>query len=310
MEFKSLIQLLDYFQDEKTCIEYYENIRWGKEPACPHCGSLKPYKTNVGWKCSDSDCYKKFTVKVGTIFENSKLPMRTWLAAIFLATSHKKGISSVQLASDLGITQKTAWFVLHRIREMLKQNKPQLLEGDKVVEADETYVGAKEKNKHKSKRKSEDNPLLTNDGSIYREKRVVLGLIERSGKVILKHVKSKEGEEIDDFIKSHVPKGSTIYTDEYGGYSRLKLHYSHETIKHRVDIYVDGDIHTNTMESFWSVFKRGLIGIYHQVSEKHLERYLDEFSTRFNARFLGHQDRIETFLRVSESYLSYKRLVA
>lgn len=310
MEFKSLIQLLDYFKDEKTCIQYYENIRWGDEPACPHCGSLKPYKTKVAWKCRDNDCNKKFSVKVGTIFENSKLPMRTWLAAIFLATSHKKGISSVQLSEDLGITQKTAWFVMHRIREMLKQNKPELLEVDKVIEADETYVGAKEKNKHFKKRKNEDNPHLTNDGSIYKEKRVVLGLIQRDGKVILKHAKTKEGHEIENFVKKHVPKGSTIYTDEYRGYRKLKLHYSHETIKHKVDIYVDGNIHTNTMESFWSVFKRGLMGIYHQVSEKHLERYLDEFSTRFNARLLGHQDKIEKFLKDSESYLSYKRLVA
>src|SRR5687767_3114477 len=141
MNFKSLIELQDYFKDEKTCIEYYEQIRWNGNPVCPHCGSEKPYRTNRGFKCSNNKCYKKFTVKVGTIFDNSKIPFRTWFAAIFLATNHKKGISSLQLASDLNITQKTAWFILHRVREMLKVNAPQMVGGEgTMVEADETYI--------------------------------------------------------------------------------------------------------------------------------------------------------------------------
>ena len=126
MNFKSLPQLLDYYKDEATCIEYYENIRWGGNPVRPHCGSENPYKTNRGYKCSNNECYKKFTVKVGAIFENSKVPFRIWFAPIYLATSHKKGISSVQLALDLEITKRTAWFVLHRIREMLRDKAPKI----------------------------------------------------------------------------------------------------------------------------------------------------------------------------------------
>ena len=152
MDFKSLIQLLDYFKDEQTCIEYYERLRWGNEPACPHCGCTNPYKTNRGWKCRDKECHKKFTVKVGTIFENSKISFRIWFAAIYLATTSKKGISSVQLATQLNITQKTAWFVLHRIREMLKSKSPDMLGDGKMVEADEAYIGGKEQNKHRNGR--------------------------------------------------------------------------------------------------------------------------------------------------------------
>ena len=139
MNFKSLPELLDYFKEEETGIEYYEQIRWGGNPTCPHCGSENPYKTNRGWKCSNNECYKKFTVRVGTIFENSKISFRIWFAAIYLATAHKKGISSVQLAIDLGIIQKTAWFVLHRIREMLKDKEPKMLGENKMVEVDESY---------------------------------------------------------------------------------------------------------------------------------------------------------------------------
>lgn len=129
MNFKSLLHLLKYFDEEETCIEYYENIRWNGKPVCPHCGSDKtPYKTNRGWKCSNKDCHRKFTVRVGTIFENSKIPLKVWFAAIWLATEHKKGISSVQLVKDVGVTQKTAWFVLHRIREMLKDKAPKMLD--------------------------------------------------------------------------------------------------------------------------------------------------------------------------------------
>jgi len=137
-QFNSLIQLLDFFKDEETCKAYLGQQRWGDTPACPHCGCTKAYVTNRGFKCSEKTCYKKFTVTTGTIFENTKIKLRTWFAAMYLVTAHKKGISSLQLSRDLNITQKTAWFVLHRVREMLKKKAPQKLEG--IVEADETYV--------------------------------------------------------------------------------------------------------------------------------------------------------------------------
>lgn len=310
MNFKSLPQLLDHFREEKTCIKYYEKIRWNGKPVCPHCSCEKPYRTNRGFKCSNTDCHKKFTVRVGTVFENSKISFRIWFAAIYLCTAHKKGISSVQLAIDLGITQKSAWFVLHRVREMLKDKAPQMLGENKIVEADEAYIGGKEKNKHRIKRRSNKNPELTNEGKPYQPKRAVVGIIERDGKVVLKYVQSANKANMLTFIKKHVPEGSKIYTDEFRGYKQLNKRYTHETVQHALHVYVAGDVHTNTIENFWSVLKRGLYGVYHQVSEKHLERYLNEFASRYNTRECATDERFELFLGQSEGRLLYKNLTA
>jgi len=309
MQFKSLPQLLDYFKEESTCVEYYENLRWGNEPACPHCGSFNPYKTNRGYKCRSKECHKKFTVKVGTIFENSKIPFRIWFAAIWLCTEHKKGISSVQLAIDLGITQKTAWFVLHRIREMLKEKDPQMLGENKMVETDATYIGGKEKNKHLKKRRSQNDKSLTNEGKPYKAKKTVIGIIERNGKVALKYVSGETTQNMLEFVKTHVPKDATIYSDEAPAYKQLKRTYQHDNVKHALNIYVEGQVHTNTIESFWSVLKRGLYGVYHQVSDKHISRYLDEYAARYNNRGLTSNERFNLFLEGSESVLSYKGLI-
>lgn len=307
MNFKSLPQLLDYFKDEKTCVAYYEQLRWNGRPVCPFCGTAHlPYKTNRGYKCSDKDCNKKFTVKVGTIFENSKIPFRIWFGAIYLATNHKKGISSLQLASDLGITQKTAWFVLHRIREMLRAEAPAMLGGgNTMVEADETYVGGKTKNKHAKK------VLRDADGSAIDTKQIVLGVIERDGKVVLKHIKSASVDNMVPFIEKTVQPGTRIVTDEARVYGTLEKKYTHNKVNHTLKVYVNGDAHTNTIENFWSVLKRGIYGIYHNVSDKHLERYLDEFANRFNERHSSNQGRFETFVNQSpDRRLKYKDLIA
>lgn len=311
MNFKSLPQLLDYFKKEETCVKYYENLRWNGKPVCPHCAAEKPYATTRGWKCSNSDCHKKFTVKVGTIFENSKIPFRIWFAAIYLCTSSKKGISSVQLAEQLGITQKTAWFVLHRIREMLKNQAPEMLGGNgNMVEADETYIGGKEKNRHTTKRRSFENPELSRDGKPYNKKKVVIGIVERGGKVVLKFVPNAKEENMVPFIQDFVPEGARIITDEHTSYSNLNKVYTHNTVTHSLRVYVSGDSHTNTIENFWSVLKRGLYGIYHQVSDKHLERYLNEFAARYNSRTIGSFERFNDFLKDAEGGLLYKNLIA
>jgi len=174
-DFKTLVQLLDFFKDEETCKQYLEQQRWSGNPACPFCGVINPYKTNRGFKCRDKACHKKFTVTVGTIYENSKVGLRTWFAAIYLCTSSKKGISSLQLSRQLGTTQKTAWFVLHRIREMLRAKAPHML--NNTVQVDETYIGGLEKNKHKSKRNK--NAQGRSD-----KKAAVFGLLETNGKVV------------------------------------------------------------------------------------------------------------------------------
>ncbi|HKR05055.1 MAG TPA: IS1595 family transposase [Bacteroidia bacterium] len=311
MNFKSLPQLLDYFKTEQICIEYYENIRWKGNPSCPFCGTTKaPYKTNRGYKCSEKLCHKKFTVKVGTIFENSKIPFRIWLAAIWLCTAHKKGISSVQVGIDLNVTQKTAWFVLHRIREMLKQQKPEIIGGSNAVEIDESFIGGREDAKHYKKRRSDENPSLKNDGTPYVPKKVVVGIIERNGNVILKYVPAATKENMVPFIEQYVPKGTKIFTDESNVYAKIGTKYEHGTVQHNLKIYVSGDCHTNTIESFWAILKRGIYGIYHQVSEKHFERYLNEFASRYNARKDTPQDRIEKFLNDSERRLKYADLIA
>lgn len=312
MNFKSLPELLDHFKEEKTCIEYYEKLRWNGNPVCPHCGiDKKPYKTNRGYKCSDSDCGRKFTVKVGTIFENSKIPFRIWFAAIYLCTAHKKGISSVQLSIDLNITQKTAWFVLHRVREMLKGQAPQMIGGKQnMVESDETYIGGKEINKHFKKKRSDDESQFANDGTPYKAKKVVVGIIERDGKVILKHIPAGTKENMVAFLNKHVPKGTTVYTDKASHYKQLGKTYRHGSVDHALRVYVAGEVHTNTIENFWSVLKRGLYGIYHQVSDKHLERYLNEFSARFNARKTSECEKFNTFLAQSEGRLLYRDLIA
>ncbi len=308
MNFKSLPQLLDYFKDEATCIEYYENIRWGGEVACPHCGGLNPYKTKRGHRCREKECKKDFTVKVGTIFENSKIPLRTWFAAIFLATNHKKGISSVQLASDLGITQKTAWFVLHRIREMLKEKAPKMIGETDMVEIDEAYIGGRETNKHFGKQRSKENPNLKNDGTLYQPKKMVVGFVERGGDIIVKHIPRATNKEILPLLDQHISEGAEIHTDESTVYHGLGRTFTHKTVVHSASQYVVGNCHTNTIENFWSQLKRGINGIYHHVSEKHLERYLDEYANRYNTRDLSSQERFEKFLLQSESVLTYKIL--
>ncbi|MFS4493043.1 IS1595 family transposase [Maribacter sp. 2308TA10-17] len=309
MQFSSLLQLLDYFKEESTCIEYYENLRWGDEPACPHCGCVTVGRTQRGWRCSTKGCGKKFTVRTGTIFEQSNIKLKVWFAAIWLATEHKKGISSVQLAIDLGITQKSAWFVLHRIREMLREKAPQMLGEKDATEIDATYVGGKEKNKHFPKRRSRDHNLITNEGKVYKPKKTILGIIERNGKVALKYVDGETTRNMVDFVKTHVPADSTIYSDEAAAYKQLKKTYKHDNVKHSLSIYVEGQVHTNTIENFWSVLKRGLYGVYHQVSDKHISRYLDEYAARFNNRSLTSNERFNQFLEGSESVLSYKVLV-
>lgn len=309
MKFKSLLHLLEFFKDDETCIEHYEQIRWGTEPACPHCGCTIVGRTQRGFRCSTKGCGKKFTVKTGTIFEQSNIPFRIWFAAIWLCTEHKKGISSVQLAIDLGIAQKTAWFVLHRIREMLREKAPQMLGEKEATEIDATYIGGKEGNKHFLKKRSKDHNLITNEKKLYKPKKAILGIIERDGKVALRYVTGETSANMEEFVKTHVPKNATIYSDEAAAYNHLKKTYNHDNVKHSLNIYVEGQVHTNTIENFWSVLKRGLYGVYHQVSDKHISRYLDEYAARFNNRSLTSSERFNQFLEGSEGVLSYKNLI-
>lgn len=301
--FKNLPQLLDYFKDEATCKSYLEQQRWGGHVNCPHCNHEKVYRTNRGFKCASPKCYKKFTVTVGTIFENTKISLRLWFAAIYLCTAHKKGVSSCQIARDLGIHQSSAWFVLHRVREMLRKKAPQMLTG--IVEVDESFVGGKAINWHKAKRK-----LMEKRGLGYKHKTPVVGFLQRGGKVVTVVVEDGRisGTFLKPIVRKNVEEGSILMSDQFGAYYGLNKYFQHEVLNKAQGEYLRGDFHTNNLEGFWSHLKRAIIGVFHQVSVKHLSRYCDEVSYRFNSRESKDTERFEFVLTHSEGRLKYADL--
>lgn len=312
MNFRSLPELLDFFKDEQTCRTYLENTRWEGVPECPYChhtGKMYRIENGKRFKCGNKKCHKKFSVTVGTIFEDTKVPLRMWFAAIYLMTAHKKGISSLQLSRDLNITQKSAWFVLHRIREMLREDGPQMLKD--TVEIDEVYIGGKDKNKHASKRSrvsEQKDPLRR--GNENKGKVPVVGMVQRGGKVIAQKVWNVSSEEVLPFIGTNVEPNATIITDAFSLYHALKDRYRHVVVDHSKGEYVKmKTFHTNTIEGFWSLLKRGIVGIYHQVSFKHLNKYTGEFAFRYNTRTVSDPQRFIMSLPMAEGKrLLYREL--
>lgn len=304
-QFKTLVQLIDHFKDEDTCRQYLEQKRWGGTPACPFCGVVDPYRTNRGFKCRDKACHKKFTVTVGTVYENTKIPLRIWFAAIYLCTSSKKGISSLQASRQLGITQKSAWFVLHRVREMLKIQAPAMLKGQ--VQIDEAYVGGLEKNKHASKKSKDGQGRQGRSDS----KTPVFGIVETGGKVIVKVSELVSKKKAQELINKYVETGSTMVSDSYTMYAYLSKgsEFTHVVVDHSKGQYVNGGFHTNGIENFWSLLKRGIVGIFHQVSPWHLQRYCDEFAARYNSRHIKDYERFDLALQHSDGRLKYSQLI-
>lgn len=287
------------YGDEVNCLKALEAIRWGKHPSCPDCGDKKCYRLKGGKLLKCAKCYRIYSAKVGTIFEDSPLPLVKWFWAIYIFSNHKKGISSHQLAKDLGVTQKTAWFMLGRIRyamKVLSFDKP--LEG--IVEADETYIGGRTRRKG-------DPPRKHGRGS--ENLTPVFGLVERGGNVIAKPVKRVNGATLQGEINARVKAGSTIMTDEFSSYNGLSKNFTHETVNHSAQEYARGFAHVNNAENFWSMLKRGIVGIYHHVSDEHLHRYCDEFVYRQNTRRTTDAERFgKTLGQMNGRRLTYKQL--
>ncbi len=303
MQFKNLKDLLLAFPTEQKCRDFIAKKMWGDSPICPFCNGTKIYSIENGkrFKCGNKTCYKKFSITVGTIFENTKIPLTTWFAAMYLVSAHKKGISSMQLSRDLGISQKTAWFLIHRIREMFLNKAPHLLR--KVVEADETLVGGKNKNRHAHKK------VPHSQGRSHQDKTSVFGLAQRGGYVTTFVVPDTKAGTLYPLIKQMLHNNSVLITDEWLGYNTVKQGFPHVVINHQQGEYARGAFDTNTIEGFWSLLKRGIYGTYHQVSPKHLQRYCDEFGFRYNTRKIKDNVRFEkSFDYAKGRRLKYKDL--
>ena len=270
-----------HFQNDTAAREYLENTLWPKGTVCPHCGTIgTAYTTSKTglYRCAEPACRMDFTVTVGTVFERSKIALHKWLLASFLICSSKKGMSAHQLHRTIGVTYKTAWFMAHRLREAMKDGGGMLGGGGKIVEADETYVGGKESNKHRSKRNKK------HIGGV--GKQMVFSLVERDGKVRSMHLSTVNASNLRPILNAQMDTANThLMTDGEGQYRILApMFASHGVVNHTIGEYVRGDITTNTVEGFFSILKRGIVGTFHHVSPQHLQRYATEFDFRYNHR--------------------------
>jgi transposase-like protein len=271
----NIIQVYKKYPTQKDCLALLELIRWKNKPICPYCKSpnCTPMPKENRYHCNS--CNTSFSVTVGTIFHKTKVDLQKWLLAISIILNAKKGISARQLARDLEVNKNTAWYMQMRIRKAMFEQRD-LFEG--IIEADETYIGGKNKNKHKDKK------IKGSQGRNSKDKTPVFGILERDGKIRAIKVNDVTSKTLKRFITENVKKGPNIITDDWKSYNGLDKKYQHMIIAHCKGEYVNGIAHTNTIEGFWSLLKRGITGQYHYVTKKYLNRYVDEFCYRYNNR--------------------------
>jgi transposase-like protein len=322
------MQVSEYFSDRQRCIDFIRDVRWNGELKCAHCGHDKVYTLtgkNKRYKCAG--CKKQFTIIKGTIFENSPISLQKWFIAIYLLTSRKKGISSVQLSKDINVTQTTAWFMLQRIRFMLKENVLESkLSGTVLI--DETFVGGKNKNRHWDKK------VMNSQGRSFKDKTPVLGILEQEvsvieerphklipgktvkektiikpGRLYCKVLPNTTAKTIRPIVYKMIERGSIVVTDEWQAYDGLNGIYEHHVVNHKLQQYSSDGYSSNGVETAWSQFKRTIIGTYHQVTRNHLHRYVAEFTFRYNNRSLKGKELLVAALNNFERRLMGKQLI-
>ncbi|MCY1517191.1 ISXO2-like transposase domain protein [compost metagenome] len=301
LQFKSILDLIRTFSDEQSCINHLEQIRWNGKIISPFDKTSKVYKCKGNkYRCKNTGKY--FNVRTNTIFEGTKISLQNWFIAIYLFTSHKRGISSYQLARDLNVTQKTAWFILQRLRYST-EHESFLRELNGIVQCDETFVGGKNKNRHRDKK------VPMSQGRSFKDKTPVFGAIEKGGLLRARVIANTSRKAIQPLVHEFVNKEAYLMTDEWKAYKGLERYYNHSFVDHGRKQYADGDTTTNAIENFWSHFKRSIIGVYYHASRKHLQQYVNESVFRFNTRNTNINVRFDMLLETTnEKRLTYKSL--
>jgi len=299
-DFQDIFELVKFFSTEKKCLKFVVHKRWGDTVRCVDCNSDKIYKFSDGKRYKCAECKRHFTALVGTVFQDTRLPLKKWIMAMYLI-GNDTGISTRNLAKKIGVSVPTAWFLSHRIRETFTQSTEKL---SGVVESDESFIGGKNKNRHIHKK------VKNSQGRSYKDKTPVFGVLERGGKLKAKVIKDTKVASIKPALKEMVEAGSILYSDEWLGYRGSGRTYQHTIVDHKRKQFKNGDACTNGIEGAWSRLKRMIAGVYYRFSKKHLQRFINEFTFRYNTRKLEQHERLVEMFKNINRPLKYKQLIA